>query len=114
MTPREAIAILDFGGQYSQLIARRVRDNHVYCELLPPNATVADIRKLNARGIILSGGPASTYEKEAPNVDPALLDLGIPVLGICYGMHTICLRLGGNVTAGSAREFGRVKLQVGK
>ena len=73
MTPREAIAILDFGGQYSHLIARRVRDNHVYCELLPPNATVADSRKLNARGIILSGGPASTYEKEAPNVDPALL-----------------------------------------
>jgi GMP synthase (glutamine-hydrolysing) len=114
MTPREAIAILDFGGQYSQLIARRVRENHVYCELLPPHATVADVRRLNARGIILSGGPASTYEKEAPNVDAALLDLGIPVLGICYGMQSICLQLGGNVSAGSAREFGRVKLHVRK
>ncbi|MBI5865732.1 MAG: glutamine-hydrolyzing GMP synthase [Planctomycetes bacterium] len=114
MKPREAIAILDFGSQYSQLIARRVRENHVYCELLRPTATAAEIRALNARGIILSGGPASTYGENAPGVAAELLDLGIPILGICYGMQTLCERLGGRVAAGAAREFGRVRLHVHK
>jgi GMP synthase (glutamine-hydrolysing) len=112
MKPRELIAILDFGSQYSQLIARRVRENHVYSELLPPNTTPDRIRELGARGIILSGGPASVYGDGAPTCDAGIFELGLPVLGICYGMHVTCELLGGNVQAGSAREYGRVRLRV--
>src|SRR5436309_15798914 len=103
MNQRETIAILDFGSQYSQLIARRVRENHVYSELLPPDAAPATIRKLGARGIILSGGPASTYEKGAPQCDAGIFQLGIPVLAICYGMQAACRLLGGDVAAGESR-----------
>lgn len=109
---REMIAILDFGGQYSQLIARRVRENHVYCELLKPDVSPTTLREKNVRGIILTGGPSSVYEPGAPTCDPALFELGAPVLGICYGMQLACHLLGGNVEAASAREYGRVKLRV--
>ncbi|GMU84667.1 MAG: GMP synthase [glutamine-hydrolyzing] [Planctomycetota bacterium] len=112
MTQHETIAILDFGGQYTQLIARRVRENHVYAELASPSITPDALRRMNARGIILSGGPASSYEGGAPNCDPAIFDLDLPVLGICYGMQIMCRALGGAVSAGSEREFGRVKLHV--
>ena len=112
MKPREIIAILDFGSQYSQLIARRVRENHVYSELLAPDTPPERIREMGARGIILSGGPASVYGEGAPRCDPGIFDLGIPVLGICYGMHIACELLGGNVEAGQAREYGRVRLRV--
>ncbi|MFQ5807842.1 MAG: glutamine-hydrolyzing GMP synthase, partial [Phycisphaerae bacterium] len=112
MRPREVIAILDFGSQYSQLIARRVRENHVYSELLAPQTALEKIRELGARGIILSGGPASVYAEDAPRCDPRLFDLGVPVLGICYGMQIACDLLGGNVEASKAREYGRVRLHV--
>jgi GMP synthase (glutamine-hydrolysing) len=112
MNHRETIAILDFGSQYSQLIARRVRENHVYSELLPPQVTPARLRALGVKGIILSGGPASVYAADAPTCDPAIFDLGIPVLGICYGMQIACQVLGGQVGAAEAREYGRVHLTV--
>ncbi len=114
MTPRETIAILDFGSQYSQLIARRVRENHVYSEVLPPDTTPQRLRELDVKGIILSGGPASVYEKGAPRCDPGVLDLGVPMLGICYGMQIACQILGGKVRAGQTREYGRVRLHVQK
>jgi GMP synthase (glutamine-hydrolysing) len=112
MKPREVVAILDFGSQYSQLIARRVRENHVYSELLAPQTPAERIRRMRARGIILSGGPASAYGENAPHCDPAIFELGVPVLGICYGMHIACRLLGGSVQAGKAREYGRVRLRV--
>ena len=112
MKPREVIAILDFGSQYSQLIARRVRENHVYSELLAPDTPPEQIREMGARGIILSGGPASVYGEGAPRCDTGIFELGLPVLGICYGMHVTCEQLGGNVEAGRSREYGRVRLQV--
>lgn len=112
MKPREVVAILDFGSQYSQLIARRVRENHVYSELLAPQTPAERIRRMRARGIILSGGPASAYGENAPHCDPAIFELGMPVLGICYGMHIACRLLGGSVQAGKAREYGRVRLRV--
>ena len=112
MKPSERIAILDFGSQYSQLIARRVRENHVYSELLSPDTPPERIRQSGARGIILSGGPASVYGAGAPRCDPGIFDLGLPVLGICYGMHVTCETLGGNVQAGQSREYGRVRLRI--
>lgn len=112
MNPRETIAILDFGGQYTQLIARRVRENHVYSELLAPATPAARLRELGVRGIILSGGPASAYASAAPTCDPAIFDLGVPVLGICYGMQLTCALLGGKVESGSEREYGRVRLHT--
>jgi len=112
MKPREVIAILDFGSQYSQLIARRVRENHVYSELLAPDTPPERIREMGARGIILSGGPASVYGEGAPRCDPGIFELGVPVLGICYGMQITCELLGGNVEASQAREYGRVRLSV--
>ena len=114
MKPRETIAILDFGSQYSQLIARRVRENHVYSELLPPRTTPERLRELGVRGIILSGGPASVYAADAPTCDPGIFELGIPVLGICYGMHVACEILGGDVAAGETREYGRVRLRINR
>ncbi|MEW6250412.1 MAG: glutamine-hydrolyzing GMP synthase [Planctomycetota bacterium] len=112
MQAHETIAILDFGSQYSQLIARRVRENHVYSELLSPATPPARLRELGVKGLILSGGPASVYEPGAPRCDPGILELGVPVLGICYGMQLACLLLGGDVRAGHAREYGRVRMQV--
>jgi GMP synthase (glutamine-hydrolysing) len=112
MKPREVIAILDFGSQYSQLIARRVRENHVYSELLAPSTPAQKILEIDARGMILSGGPASVYGEGAPRCDPGLFELGVPVLGICYGMQIACDSLGGHVEAGRAREYGRVRLRL--
>ena len=112
MNPRESIAILDFGSQYSQLIARRVRENHVYSELLPPTVSPERLRAMAVRGIILSGGPSSVYETGAPSCDPGIFDLGVPVLGICYGLQVACQLLGGAVQAGNTREYGRVRLHV--
>lgn len=114
MRPRETIAILDFGSQYSQLIARRVRENHVYSEVLPPHVTPEQLRALGVKGIILSGGPASVYEAGAPTCARGVFELGVPVLGICYGMQIACQLLGGRVQAGQTREFGRVRLHVRK
>lgn len=108
----ETIAILDFGSQYSQLIARRVRENHVYSEVLNPATPAEQLRAMGVKGIILSGGPASVYETGAPRCDARIFDLDVPVLAICYGMQIACQLLGGKVEAGEGREFGRVRLHV--
>src|SRR6267142_5424292 len=108
----QVIPILDFGAQYAQLIARRVREQGVYSELVRPDISPDELRKMNARGIILSGGPSSVYEPNAPKCDPKIFDLDLPVLGICYGMQLGAQILGGQVKPGKAREFGRAKLHV--
>jgi len=109
---RDTVLILDFGGQYTQLIARRVREQKVYSEIHPFNVPVARIRELAPKGIILSGGPASAYDEGAPRVDPALYELGIPVLGICYGVQLTSLLLGGRVVAADHKEYGRASLRI--
>jgi GMP synthase (glutamine-hydrolysing) len=108
----ERILILDFGAQYSQLIARRVREAHVYCELHPHDVSDAFVREFRPRGVILSGGPASVYEGEAPRAPPAVWELGVPVLGICYGMQTMAAQLGGKVKGAKAREFGYAEVRA--
>jgi GMP synthase (glutamine-hydrolysing) len=108
----ERVLVLDFGSQYAQLIARRVREQHVYCEIVRHDITAARIRELSPRGIILSGGPSSVYEAAAPKCDPGLFALGIPVLGICYGMQLACEALGGRVGRAEAREYGRASCEV--
>jgi len=108
----ERILILDFGAQYTQLIARRVREAGVYCEILPCTVDDDTVRRFDARAVILSGGPASTTEAEAPRAPDAVFTLGVPVLGICYGEQTICMQLGGKVEIGHHREFGRAFIDV--
>ena len=110
--PEEVIAVLDFGGQYSHLITRRIRECEVYSELLPYNTAPKELLKLNARGIILSGGPSSVYDENAPQCDPAIFDLGIPVLGICYGLQLMVHMLGGRVKATRRREYGKTELRI--
>lgn len=112
MSDRQLILILDFGSQYGQLIARRVRENHVFSQLVAPNISFEELKKLNPAGLILSGGPASVYESDAPQPDPQLFELGVPVLGICYGMQVACRLLGAEVNATSRREYGRARLNV--
>jgi GMP synthase (glutamine-hydrolysing) len=106
------VLVLDFGGQYSQLIARRVREARVYSELVSHRASADEIRRRNPAALILSGGPASVYADGAPRLDPEIFDLGIPTLGICYGMHLMALELGGQVDR-AAGEFGKAELQAG-
>ncbi len=106
------ILVLDFGGQYSQLIARRVREARVFSEMIPYDTPLEEIRAREPEGIILSGGPCSVYEEGAPRVDPALFDLGVPMLGICYGMQLMALSLGGRVEGVQIREYGRSDLRV--
>ncbi len=106
------ILVLDFGGQYAQLIARRVREARVYSELIPHDTPVEEIAARKPEGIILSGGPNSVYEDGAPRIDSALFDLGVPVLGICYGMQLMALMLGGEVGAVQIREYGRSDLRI--
>jgi GMP synthase (glutamine-hydrolysing) len=106
------VLILDFGGQYNQLIARRVRECNVYCEVKPYNISLEEIKALNPVGIIFTGGPNSVYEEGSPKVDPALFQLGVPVLGICYGCQLMAQTLGGQVTEAledTAREYGKTK-----
>ena len=111
-THEELILVLDFGGQTAQLIARRIRDQSVFCQLVRNDLTIERIRELNPKGLILSGGPASVYDANSPQVDPRIFELGIPVLGICYGMHLACQMLGGRVSPGTKREFGRTQTRV--
>ncbi|HHE70855.1 MAG TPA: glutamine-hydrolyzing GMP synthase, partial [Chloroflexi bacterium] len=103
---QETIVILDFGSQYTQLIARRVREQHVYAEILPWNAGTEALAALQPKGIILSGGPNSVYDDGAPTVPDHVLEAGVPMLGICYGMQALAQRLGGRVMAGTTREYG--------
>ncbi len=108
----DEVIVLDYGGQYSQLIARRVRECGVFSELLPYHAGAAEVARRRPKGVILSGGPASVYADGAPPLERALLELGIPVLGICYGMQLLALALGGKVEAAEIGEFGRSQLTV--
>src|SRR5215472_14964717 len=107
------IVVLDFGGQYTQLIARRVREQQVFSAILPCTTPLDEIRKLQPAGIILSGGPSSVYDKDAPKCDPAVLSMGTPVLGICYGMQWIAKKLGGRVEPAERREYGPAHWQMG-
>ncbi len=109
---QERVLVLDFGSQYAQLIARRVREQNVYCEIVRHDITAARVRELAPLGLILSGGPASVYEPAAPQCDPELFDLGLPILGICYGMQLACQALGGQVDHAPSREYGRAMCQI--
>src|SRR5664279_4767667 len=108
----DEVEVLDYGGQYSQLIARRVRDCGVFSELLPHSVPLEEIARRKPRGIILSGGPASVYAEGAPHLDRGLLELGVPVMGICYGMQLLVHTLGGRVKQAEVGEFGRSELLV--
>src|SRR5438046_834959 len=103
---RATIAILDYGSQYTQLIARRVRESRVYCEIFPHDVTAKELAAKNVVGVILSGGPSSVYDQGAPQIDPKILDGRFAVLGICYGMHLMAHVLGGEVAPEGKREYG--------
>ncbi|MGA8521446.1 MAG: glutamine-hydrolyzing GMP synthase [Candidatus Dormiibacterota bacterium] len=109
---QDTILVLDFGSQYSQLIARRVREAKVYCELVPGTISAEEIRRRNPRGLIFSGGPASVFEAGAPHPDPAVYELDIPILGICYGMDLLAVDLGGDVAPAERREYGHASVTV--
>jgi len=106
------IVILDFGSQYTQLIARRIREQNVYSAVLPCTAKIEEIRALNPVGLVLSGGPCSVYDNDAPPADPRILELGLPVLGICYGLQFITHHLGGRVRSALKREYGHAEVEV--
>ncbi len=108
----EKILILDFGSQFTQLIARRVREANVYCEISPFNMSIEKIKEFAPKGIIFSGGPNSVYDDNAPTIDKAILELGIPILGICYGMQLIALLNGGSVENSDKREYGRIGINI--
>src|SRR5205823_6643372 len=112
LSARATIAILDFGSQYTQLIARRVRDSRVYCEIFPHDVTLEELRARNVIGVILSGGPASVYDPGAPSVDPRIVGGEFPVLGICYGMQLMAHVLGGDVVAEGKREYGPATVEI--
>src|SRR5262245_1019159 len=115
MTPppeSERVLILDFGAQYGQLIARRVREQNVFCQLVRHDISAERVAALAPRGLIFSGGPASVYAPGAPRCDPKLFDLNIPVLGICYGLQLACQTLGGEVQPAPSREFGRAHCHI--
>ena len=109
---RSLVLVLDFGSQYTQLIARRIREQHVYCEIHPCTIGLDRIRAMSPRAIILSGGPASVFEAEAPTVEPGMFELGVPVLGICYGMQLFSHLLGGRVLPAAEREYGPQQIEV--
>ncbi len=112
MPEHQKIIILDFGGQYTQLIARRVRENHVYCEVLPWSTPAQELAAHGAAGLILSGGPSSVCDDDAPRCDPAVFGMGVPVLGICYGMQLTAHLLGGKVERAVEREYGRITVRM--
>ena len=109
---REVVAIIDFGSQYGQLIARRVREHNVYSQIYQPDVKAEKLAQLGVKGIILSGGPASVYSENAPTCDEKIFDLGVPILGICYGMQVGCKILGANISPAENREYGRTNLRI--
>jgi GMP synthase (glutamine-hydrolysing) len=112
VTQIETVLVLDFGSQYTQLIARRVREHHVFCRILPCNAPFAEIEAARPKAIILSGGPASVWQGGSPRCAPEVLTMGVPVLGLCYGMQLLCGELGGRVARADHREFGRAAIEI--
>lgn len=112
MGEKELVLVLDFGGQYNQLIARRVREASVYCEVVPYDVTVDKIKEKNPKGIIFTGGPASVFEEGAPKCDPGIFELGIPILGICYGAQLMAHMLGGKVARADKREYGKTEINL--
>src|ERR1700754_3282961 len=108
----EKILIIDFGSQVTQLIARRVREAGVYCEIVPFQSADAAFERLHPKAVILSGSPASTVDEGSPRAPQGIFDSGVPVFGICYGQQTMCMQLGGRVESGHHREFGRAFLDV--
>ena len=106
----QKILVLDYGSQYTQLIARRIREQEVYAEIISYETTAEELKKLAPKGIILSGGPNSVFEKDAPSIDKGIFELGIPVLGICYGMQLMSQILGGRVVPGKEREYGKMPI----
>ncbi|AWB43372.1 GMP synthase (glutamine-hydrolyzing) [Paenibacillus sp. CAA11] len=112
--PNEIIVVLDFGGQYNQLIARRIRDLGVYSELLPYNTPVERLREIAPKGIVFSGGPSSVYGEDAPHVDQAIYDIGVPIFGICYGMQLMAHQLNGKVERAARREYGKADVNFAK
>lgn len=112
MEQKELVIVVDFGGQYNQLIARRVRENHVYCEVYPYQKAWEEIKKKRPQGIIFTGGPASVYDENAPRMEAAIFQAGIPVLGLCYGMQYMAQTLHGTVQQATAREFGKTVITV--
>src|SRR5204862_6993836 len=111
-SPHSRILILDFGSQYTQVIARRIRECQVYSEIVPFDTPAAEVARLKPNGLILSGGPASVYDKDAPHLDPEIFSLGIPVLGICYGLMLMAHHLGGQVVFTGRREYGAGTLHI--
>jgi GMP synthase (glutamine-hydrolysing) len=111
-TKYQTIAILDFGSQYGQLIARRVREHNVYSAICPADITAQELSKLSVKGVILSGGPASVYDENAPECDEKIFELGVPILGICYGMQLGCKILGAEIIPAKRREYGRTNLLI--
>ena len=109
---QEMVIVLDFGGQYTQLIARRIRECRVFCEILPYSTPVEELRAKVPKGIVFSGGPSSVYTEKAPAVDPAIYELDVPILGICYGMQMMAHQLGGKVSRGAQREYGKTMMEV--
>ena len=112
MENKEFVIVVDFGGQYNQLIARRVRENHVYCEVYPYNKALEKIKELKPQGIIFTGGPNSVYEENSPKIEKEIFELGIPILGMCYGMQFMAHTLGGEVKSADNREFGKTPTKV--
>ncbi|MCL2337754.1 MAG: glutamine-hydrolyzing GMP synthase [Firmicutes bacterium] len=108
----ELVIVVDFGGQYSHLIARRIREHNVFCEMLPYNTPLEEIKNKKPRGLIFSGGPSSVYKDGAPRIDPAVYDLRIPILGICYGMHLMAFQLQGQVSGAQLDESGRTEIEI--
>ncbi|GGJ09777.1 GMP synthase [glutamine-hydrolyzing] [Alicyclobacillus cellulosilyticus] len=112
MAEHETVVVLDFGGQYNQLIARRIRELHVHSELLPYHVPAAELARRDLKGIVFSGGPRSVYEEGAPDVDPGVWELGVPILGICYGMQLVAKRFSARVDRGAVREYGRTRMRL--
>lgn len=112
MNSHETVVVLDFGGQYNQLITRRIRELNVYSELLPPTVTADEIKAMGVKGIVFSGGPNSVYAEGAPTVDPAIFELGIPILGICYGMQLMAQHFAAKVERAEVREYGKATIEV--
>ena len=110
----DRILILDYGSQFTQLIARRIREQHVYCEIHPGDRDAAFVREWAPAGIVLSGGPASVLDRGAPKLDLDILDIGCPILGVCYGLQLLTHQLGGLVEAADDREYGRAILKLEK